>query len=371
MTQDPRSQHRFRHSIRCYTKSSTLLAVNSNYIPCFSKLEVTEYLSCYRAYQFLEMPKLSTSARAKAVADDRFNTEGVTFKDGGKQKQNQEVEEETDGINDNDDDENDDDEEEGGDDDNDGDSDENSVDESVEDDERKSSSSAKSTQLRQEAKTYSENLERRGVIYMSRVPPFMKPNKARTLFEQFGLVTRIYLAEEDSQLRKRRKSNGGNGSKQFTEGWIEFADKKVAKSVAESLNNSTMGGMKSHFYHDDIWNLKYLKNFKWDYLTEKFAYERRVRENKLKASMMQAKRSNAEFVELVEKGKQQKYVEDRKRKHQGPDATTTATATKGQSNVGEKGIKRVFSQRNGLASTNGPQYIDKTLLGSVFKKTKA
>ena len=230
-------------------------------------------------------------------------------------------------------------------------------------------SSAKTTQLRHEAKIYSENLERRGVIYMSRVPPFMKPNKARTLFEQFGIVTRIYLAEEDSQLRKRRKVNGGNGSKQFTEGWIEFADKKVAKSVAESLNNSTMGGMKSHFYHDDIWNLKYLKKFKWDYLTEKFAYERRVRENKLKASMMQAKRSNAEFVELVEKGKQQKYVDDRKRKHQGVSDSSKSIVDNIPSNIGEKGVKRVFSQRNGLAST-GPQYIDKNLLGSVFAKNK-
>jgi ESF2/ABP1 family protein len=230
---------------------------------------------------------------------------------------------------------------------------------------------SKSTSLRQEAKSYSENLERRGVIYMSRIPPFMKPNKARTLFEQFGIVTRIYLAEEDSQIRKRRKTNGGNGSKQFTEGWIEFADKKVAKSVAESLNNSTMGGMKSHFYHDDIWNLKYLKNFKWDYLTEKFAYERRVRENKLKASMMQAKRSNAEFIDLVEKGKQQKYVESRKRKHDTDDDGKSSNEAKksnplDESRAAQKGVKRVFRQSSELSSS-GSQYVDKNLLGSVFR----
>jgi ESF2/ABP1 family protein len=230
---------------------------------------------------------------------------------------------------------------------------------------------SKITSLRQEAKSYSENLERRGVIYMSRIPPFMKPNKARTLFEQFGIVTRIYLAEEDSQIRKRRKTNGGNGSKQFTEGWIEFADKKIAKSVAESLNNSTMGGMKSHFYHDDIWNLKYLKNFKWDYLTEKFAYERRVRENKLKASMMQAKRSNAEFIDLVEKGKQQKYVESRKRKQDTVDDGRTSNEAKksnplDESRAAQKGVKRVFRQSSGLSSS-GSQYVDKNLLGSVFR----
>jgi hypothetical protein len=35
----------------------------------------------------------------------------------------------------------------------------------------------------------------------------------------------------DAAIRKRRKISGGNGSKQFVEGWIEFADKKVAKQV--------------------------------------------------------------------------------------------------------------------------------------------
>jgi len=62
--------------------------------------------------------------------------------------------------------------------------------------------------------------------------------------------------------RQRRKESGGNGSKQFSEGWIEFEDKKIAKMVAESLNNTSIGGKKGGFYHDDIWNLKYLKSFK-------------------------------------------------------------------------------------------------------------
>ena len=66
----------------------------------------------------------------------------------------------------------------------------------------------------------------------------------------------------DQSVRKNRKRAGGNGSKQFVEGWIEFADKNIAKQVAQSLNNTSIGGKKRDFYHDDIWNLKYLKNFK-------------------------------------------------------------------------------------------------------------
>lgn len=120
----------------------------------------------------------------------------------------------------------------------------------------------KKSKIRKDAETYREKLEKRGVIYLSRVPPFMKPNKARDLFEQYGEVTRLYLAEEDAEIRVRRRKSGGNGSKQFSEGWIEFSDKKVAKSVAESLNNTRISGKKGNFYHDDTWNIKYLKKFK-------------------------------------------------------------------------------------------------------------
>jgi hypothetical protein len=96
-----------------------------------------------------------------------------------------------------------------------------------------------------------------------------------------------------------------------------------------------------------------------------------VRENKLKASMMQAKRSNAEFIDLVEKGKQQKYVESRKRKQDTADDGKTSNETKksnplDESRVAQKGVKRVFRQSSGLSSS-GSQYVDKNLLGSVFK----
>ena len=42
-------------------------------------------------------------------------------------------------------------------------------------------------------------------------------------------------------MRKKRKKHGGSGRKLFTEGWIEFKDKRVAKAVALSLNNTTIG----------------------------------------------------------------------------------------------------------------------------------
>lgn len=106
-------------------------------------------------------------------------------------------------------------------------------------------------------------------IYISRVPPFMKPEKLKHLLGQYGDINRIYLVPEDKTHHKKRVANGGNRKQSYTEGWIEFLDKKVAKQIAKMLNTKQIGGRKRDYYHDDIWNLKYLKGFKWDHLTEK------------------------------------------------------------------------------------------------------
>lgn len=44
----------------------------------------------------------------------------------------------------------------------------------------------------------------------------------------------------------------------FSEGWIEFEDKKVAKKVASKLNSSQIGGKKKSRWYDEIWSLRYL-----------------------------------------------------------------------------------------------------------------
>ena len=76
-----------------------------------------------------------------------------------------------------------------------------------------------------------------------------------------------------------------------------------------------------------MWNLKYLPKFKWSHLTEKVAYERRVREQKLRVEMMQARRENAAYVQMVETGKKLDKIEARKRKRgEGGAAVSLVTA---------------------------------------------
>ena len=73
----------------------------------------------------------------------------------------------------------------------------------------------------------------------------------------------------DPHVRKRRQRFKKNRKRNYTEGWVEFADKRVAKATAMVLNNTQIGGKKRYYYHDDIWNMKYLPKFHWSHLTER------------------------------------------------------------------------------------------------------
>lgn len=53
------------------------------------------------------------------------------------------------------------------------------------------------------------------------------------------------------------------------------------------------------------------------------AYERRVREQKLRVEMMHARRENAAYVQMVETGKKLDKIEERKRKRGESDPVVT------------------------------------------------
>ncbi|CAG8635313.1 9168_t:CDS:2 [Paraglomus brasilianum] len=143
---------------------------------------------------------------------------------------------------------------------------------------------------------FQEEQRKTGVVYLSRIPPFMKPQKVRYLLQAYGEIGRIYLAPEDQKVRQRRKKFGGNGKKNYTEGWVEFLDKKVAKVVANMLNAKPIGGKKRFYYHDDLWNIKYLPGFKWDHLTGQIAYEKAARTKRLQMEISQARRENKDYI---------------------------------------------------------------------------
>ena len=73
----------------------------------------------------------------------------------------------------------------------------------------------------------------------------------------------------------------------------------------------------------DLWNLKYLSGFKWSHLTEKVAYERRVREQKLRIEMLHARKENAAYVQQIEMGQKLDYIEERMKKNRKSDIKST------------------------------------------------
>lgn len=169
---------------------------------------------------------------------------------------------------------------------------------------------------------FNAKLKKRGIVYLARIPPRMTPTKVKTLLGEFGEVTRVYLSEEDAAVRKRRRKLSGNGSKRYVEGWVEFASKKVAKHVAASLNSTPITNYKRSAHYGDLWVIKYLSKFEWSHLTEKVAYERRVKEQKLRLETMQARKETSAYKHLVETGKKIDKIEERKRRRADREGKT-------------------------------------------------
>jgi ESF2/ABP1 family protein len=153
-----------------------------------------------------------------------------------------------------------------------------------------------------------------GVIYISRIPPFMKPHTLKHFLAPHAPsgLGRIFLTPEDHVAHTRRVKSGGNKKKSFTDGWVEFVSKREARIAAETLNGNIIGGKKGGFYHDDLWNIKYLKGgFKWSHLTEQIANENAERQARLREGIRRTREENKAFVEGFERGKME---EGRERK---------------------------------------------------------
>ena len=83
----------------------------------------------------------------------------------------------------------------------------------------------------------------------------------------------------------------------FTEGWVEFMNKKMAKNVAQSLNNTQVGGKKKQHWYWDLWNIKYLPKFKWGHLNERLAYEKAVHQQRLRTEIAKVKRESNFYIQ--------------------------------------------------------------------------
>lgn len=168
---------------------------------------------------------------------------------------------------------------------------------------------------------------KRGIIYLSSLPPYTNVTRIREIFGEFGTVGRVYLQLADKGLvfitttffffkikvaifvddkPGEKKSKKKKIAKKFTEGWVEFERKSVAKKVAQLLNNQQVSTRKNSKQYDSIWNIKYLSGFKWTHLHERLAYERAARSQKIRTEVQQAKKKTSYFSVGLDKQKKKK-----------------------------------------------------------------
>ncbi|XBW35413.1 hypothetical protein QEN19_000979 [Hanseniaspora menglaensis] len=196
-----------------------------------------------------------------------------------------------------------------------------------------------------------------GIVYISKLPPYMKPAKLRQIFSRFGEIDRIYMKKESEQKRKSRLKQGGNKKDMYEEGWVEFIKKGDAKLCCATLNANILGGKKTSFYYDDIMNLKYLSGFKWTDLTEQMAKEGEQRQSKLELEITQANKLNEMYIKNVEMSKMvsniQKNNNGKKRKAEDDNEEYKISQRKTYSNRASDKKSTKENKSNDLSSVLG------------------
>ncbi|XP_034027705.1 activator of basal transcription 1 [Thalassophryne amazonica] len=139
-----------------------------------------------------------------------------------------------------------------------------------------------------------------GILYLGHIPPRLRPKHVRNLLSPYGEIGRIFLQPENRMSVKRKKKLSLRRCN-YTEGWVEFRDKRVAKQVALSLNNTPMATRKRQSFSSDLWSIKYLHRFQWTQLNERLAYEQAVLQQRLRTEVSQAKRETNFYLNSVGK----------------------------------------------------------------------
>ncbi|KAG8956554.1 RNA-binding ATPase activator esf2 [Tulasnella sp. 424] len=159
--------------------------------------------------------------------------------------------------------------------------------------------------------------KRAGIIYISRIPPGMRPQKLRHIMSGYGEVGRIYMAFEDPKYAHERRKHTNSKVTRANEGWVEFTDKKVARSVADMLNGQAVGGKRGDRHRDDVWTMKYLPKFKWNLLTEQLRHDKAVHAARMRIELSRSTREQEDYLKQVSLAKT--FENRAKRKNKKPD----------------------------------------------------
>lgn len=173
----------------------------------------------------------------------------------------------------------------------------------------------------------SEKSRRPGIVYLPSLPPHLKPSALKNLLQQRGFspVTRLFLTPTSLPSTTSGTSKS-RARKTYTEGWLEFPSHKTAKRCVEALNATTIGGPKRGYYHDDLWNMRYLRGMSWADLMGQIREERREQEVRKGEERRTVKREVEQFLRGVERSKREKTQaeKEKRKKKQGDEADEDA-----------------------------------------------
>ncbi|GFZ19071.1 RNA-binding (RRM/RBD/RNP motifs) family protein [Actinidia rufa] len=191
--------------------------------------------------------------------------------------------------------------------------------------------------------------DKRGICYLSRIPPHMDALKLRQILSQYGEIQRIYLTPEDPAARVHRKRAGGFRGQEFSEGWVEFSRKSVAKRVANMLNGEQIG----HQLTRDVSNVA--------------AYKNAIREQKLALEISAAKRERDFYLSRVDQSRALTSIEERlKKQKQKVQQESGATAKLPQDKQVPKVIRHFPQTRPFNSAVQNKPQLSKDILAGVF-----
>jgi len=123
-----------------------------------------------------------------------------------------------------------------------------------------------------------------GIIYLSSVPTRMTIKLVKEKLEEFGEINRTYFEHSEAEKKMGKKFVS------LCEGWVEFKDRKYAKSVAMYLNNTKVGGKKKLPWSNCTWNIKYLSKFKFGDIQAEKDLKKALHESRMRAEIDQVKK---------------------------------------------------------------------------------
>lgn len=211
-----------------------------------------------------------------------------------------------------------------------------------------------------------------GVVYISRIPPGMDVGALRALVGRVGQLGRVWLRAESAEARAERRALGSSRRRgEFMDGWVEFVKRGDAKRAVELLNGQAMcGATRRGRWADDLWCMRFLKDYTWGDLVEETCGGGRERTLKVKAEVAAARRERnfvEERVAMARKmGKKEGEREGVRRFRQ----KRVIREREWEEDMDERKAREAMQRVDEEMESGKGREVDAELMGMLFKKRR-